>query len=87
VLDVPLLIESGWNKRCDRILFVDTDEELRLKRAMARGWTTNQFRDREAAQLPLDQKRQIATDTIDNNGPIASLDQRIDEFINTLTNP
>ena len=87
VLDVPLLIESGWNKRCDRILFVDTDEEIRLKRAMARGWTTNQFRDREAAQLPLDQKRQMATDTIDNNGPIASLDQRIDQFINTLTNP
>lgn len=87
VLDVPLLIESGWNKRCDRILFIDTAEELRLQRALARGWTSNQFRDREAAQLPIEQKRQFATDIIDNNGPIALLDQRIDQFMNTLINP
>jgi dephospho-CoA kinase len=86
VLDVPLLIESGWNKRCDRILFVDTAEELRLARAIARGWTSNQFRDREAAQLPIEQKRQSATDVIDNNGSIGSLDQQIDKLIMSLTN-
>jgi dephospho-CoA kinase len=86
VLDVPLLIESGWNKRCDRILFVDTAEELRLARAMARGWTSNQFRDREAAQLPIEQKRRSATDVIDNNGSIGSLDQQIDKLIMSLTN-
>jgi len=87
VLDVPLLIESGWNKRCDRILFIDTAEETRLERALARGWTSDQFRDREAAQLAIAQKRQIATDTIDNNGPIARLDQRIDQFMHTLITP
>lgn len=86
VLDVPLLIESGWNKRCDRIVFVDTAEELRLARAMARGWTSNQFRDREAAQLPIEQKRRSATDVIDNNGSIGSLDQQIDKLIMSLTN-
>ncbi|MFN9986229.1 MAG: dephospho-CoA kinase [Pirellula sp.] len=86
VLDVPLLIESGWNKRCDRILFVDTAEELRLARAIARGWTSNQFRDREAAQLPIEQKRRSATDVIDNNGSIGSLDQQIDKLIMSLTN-
>lgn len=87
VLDVPLLIESGWHKRCDRILFIDTAEELRLQRAIARGWTKDQFRDREAAQLPIDPKRQIATEIIDNNGPVDLLDQRIEKFMSTLINP
>lgn len=87
VLDVPLLVESGWYKRCDRILFIDTADELRLQRALARGWTSNDFRDREAAQLPIEQKRKFATDIIDNNGPIALLDQRVDQFMNQLITP
>jgi dephospho-CoA kinase len=86
VLDVPLLIESGWNKQCDRILFVDADDEIRLQRAMARGWTSNQFRDREQAQLPIDQKRMHATDIMDNNGPIDALDQQIEQFLNKIKN-
>ncbi|MBM3963904.1 MAG: dephospho-CoA kinase [Planctomycetes bacterium] len=87
VLDVPLLIESGWYQRCDRILFIETAEELRHQRALARGWTSNDFRDREAAQLPIEQKRRFATDIIDNNGPLQLLDQRIEQFMNTLITP
>jgi dephospho-CoA kinase len=65
LLDAPLLLEAGWAKLCDIILFVDTPPELRQRRALARGWTLQQFTAREAAQMPLDAKRQQATHVID----------------------
>ena len=36
VLDVPLMFESGWNKICDKIVFVEAPHEQRLARALAR---------------------------------------------------
>ena len=33
VLDAPLLMEAGWDRFCDKILFVDAPREVRLDRA------------------------------------------------------
>jgi dephospho-CoA kinase len=57
VLDAALLFEAGWDKLCDKILFVDAPRDLRLERAVARGWSAEQFAAREAAQLPVEEKR------------------------------
>src|SRR6185295_7896767 len=57
VLDAALLFEAGWDKLCDKILFVDAPRDLRLERAVARGWSAEQFAAREAAQLPPEEKR------------------------------
>src|SRR5262249_39728091 len=57
VLDAALLFEAGWDKLCDKILFVDAPHDIRLERAVARGWSTEQFAAREAAQLPVEEKR------------------------------
>jgi dephospho-CoA kinase len=56
VLDAALLFEAGWDKLCDKILFVDAPRDIRLERAVARGWSTQQFAVREAAQMPLVEK-------------------------------
>ena len=56
VLDAALLFEAGWDKLCDKILFVDAPRDIRLERAVARGWSTEQFAAREAAQMPLVEK-------------------------------
>ncbi|HMC12566.1 MAG TPA: dephospho-CoA kinase [Pirellulaceae bacterium] len=53
VLDAALLFEAGWDKLCDKILYVDAPRDIRLERAVARGWSTEQFNAREAAQMPL----------------------------------
>jgi dephospho-CoA kinase len=66
VLDVPLLFESGWNKFCDKIIFVDAPREVRLERALARGWTREDFARREAAQESLQTKRDQADMIIDS---------------------
>ncbi len=69
VLDAPLLFEAGWDRLCGTLVFVDAPGPVRLRRALARGWTEQQFAAREAAQETLDLKRQRADYAIDNSGP------------------
>jgi dephospho-CoA kinase len=57
VIDAALLFEAGWDKLCDKILFVDASRDIRLERAVSRGWSAEQFAAREAAQLPPEEKR------------------------------
>ena len=61
VLDIPLLLERGWDAHCDEILMLDVPEEIRVERAHQRGWSLQEFKDREGAQWPLERKRQAAT--------------------------
>jgi dephospho-CoA kinase len=56
-IDAALLFEAGWDKLCDKILFIDAPRDLRLERAVSRGWSAEQFAAREAAQLPPEEKR------------------------------
>lgn len=65
IVDAPLLIEAGWVSLCDYVLFIDTPDEVRMQRALGRGWTRQQWQDREAAQASMEQKRRAATHFID----------------------
>lgn len=66
VIDAALLFEAGWDKLCDKIVFVDAPRDVRLERAVRRGWSAEQFAAREAAQMPVEQKRQRADVLIRN---------------------
>jgi len=69
VLDVPKLLEAGWDRLCDRLLFVEAPAEVRLARVgQERGWTAEQLAARETMQRPLQQKRLRADYVIDNGG-------------------
>jgi len=68
VLDAPLLVEAGWERFCDRIVFVDVPRQLRLSRAVARGWREEDFTAREGVQESLDSKRERADVVVDNSG-------------------
>lgn len=84
VLDVPLLFEAGWNKFCDKVVFVDTPLPTRLKRALSRGWTEDDFSRREACQEPLETKRGLADVVIDNSGSVDSAQAQIEHFWQSL---
>ena len=84
VLDAPLLFESGWNKFCDKIVFVDAPPETRLRRAQARGWTEDDFVRREACQESLETKRGLADVVIDNSGSVESTRAQIEHFWHSL---
>lgn len=70
VLDAPLLLEAGWDKLCNVLVFVHAPHSVRLARATRRGWTEHEFSAREAAQDPTEQKRQRADFVIDNSGTL-----------------
>ncbi|MEO0480048.1 MAG: dephospho-CoA kinase [Planctomycetota bacterium] len=63
LLDIPLLFESGWNRHCDHIVFLEVPDEIRERRARERGWEDGELERREKNQWPLAEKR-AASDTI-----------------------
>ncbi|MHB8899548.1 MAG: dephospho-CoA kinase [Thermoguttaceae bacterium] len=68
VLDAPLLLEAGWDKLCNTLVFVEVPRPVRLARALRRGWTSAEFEAREQAQLSVDVKRARADLAIENAG-------------------
>ncbi|MEQ1826950.1 MAG: dephospho-CoA kinase [Pirellula sp.] len=83
VLDAPLLIEGGWLAYCDKVIFIDTPDERRRHYAMERGWTESEWRQRESAQLSLDEKRRKATDVLVNNHGLSELQNRLFAMVNS----
>lgn len=81
VIDAALLIEAGWDRGCDELLFVSVDDEIRWDRCRQRGWSREQWEAREASQLSLDQKRARASLVIDNNSDQASLCSRLADLV------
>lgn len=84
VLDAPLLMEAGWDRLCDMLVFVDSPRELRARRAAARGWTEEQFAARQQAQESLDWKRGRADVIIDNSGSTESTLAQVQRLWHTL---
>jgi len=84
VIDAPLLLEAGWGGLCDAVIFVDSDREVRIQRALLRNWTAEQFTRREAAQMPIEQKRCQATHTIANNQSPQDLNSEVRRFWDAL---
>jgi dephospho-CoA kinase len=80
VIDAPLLVEAGWSDAFHVAVFVDSPREQRLQRAVARGWTPEAFARREAAQLPIEEKRLAASHVIDNSGTLEELEAEVARF-------
>ena len=80
VLDAPLLMEAGWNRYCDWLVFVDAPRLLRLARARARGWSEMDFAAREGVQESLESKRKHADVTVDNSGSPEETVAQIEQF-------
>src|SRR4249920_185768 len=68
VVDVPLLFETGGEKRVDAVVVVTTTPEIQRQRILARGTMTNEALDAIIArQLPDAEKRQRADFVVDTS--------------------
>jgi dephospho-CoA kinase len=85
VLDMPLLVEVGWKKRCNSLVFVDCDPKIRLKRAENRGVKDeNQLKVRENFQISLDKKRQMSDYSVHNDSDLSELAQQISRIFKCI---
>lgn len=67
VLDAPVMFKAGWDRMCDKIVFVESDELQRRQRALQRGWDADELATRESRQMSIVEKRSKSTDIIDNS--------------------
>ena len=83
VVDIPLLYESGMEDLFadGQIMVVYIPAELQMARLMERdGLSAEEARQRLAAQLPIEEKRQRADIVIDNGGALEETAQQIDQL-------
>jgi dephospho-CoA kinase len=80
VIEPSMLLESDRKLAFDVLVFVDAPRQLRLSRAIQRGWTAEQFAAREAAQWPVEEKRRRADVVIPNEGSEVELRRAVQAF-------
>jgi dephospho-CoA kinase len=74
VIDAPLLFEAGVDAECDAVIFIDAPRASRLERVRTgRGWDEAELDRREAAQMPLEEKRRRAHEVVMNDGTRGAL--------------
>lgn len=81
-VDVPLLFEAKMESQFDCTVLVDTSESLQLERLMARNnFDLQEANRRISAQMPLVEKRSLATFIIENRGGLEELSQALEKLI------
>jgi dephospho-CoA kinase len=81
IADIPLLFESKYDYMFDEVMLVYVSRQTQLQRLMNRdGITLEQAEQRIAAQLPIDEKRKLASVIIDNSGIFADTERQIEQF-------
>ena len=85
VLDIPLLFETGGDKRADAILVVSAPPDVQRARVLARGQMTEaEFEAILARQVPDSVKRSRADFIIDTSQGFAAAEARVDEILAEL---
>ena len=85
IIDAPLLFEAGVDAECNSVICVDAPRELRMQRVRARNWNEPELARREAAQLPIEEKRRRSRWVIDNVGSPQDLAAHADSILADLT--
>ncbi len=82
ILDAAIMIETGWHRHCDKIVFVDAPRELRLVRLQqTRGWNEKELDRRESVQLPLAEKKRHAHAVIVNDGEPDKVKRQVKDLL------
>jgi dephospho-CoA kinase len=82
VVEVPLLFESGMEGVFDTTVAVVTSDEVRRARAEARGHAL--VGERDARQLPQDEKARRAAHTVENDGSVEDLERSLGRLLRKM---
>ena len=85
-MDIPLLIENGYQDWFDQIWLVAVSPEVQRQRLMKRNHLSPEEANlRIASQMSLKEKVPYASLIIDNNGSLDDLKEKVKSAINDLT--
>ncbi|WP_129359447.1 MULTISPECIES: dephospho-CoA kinase [Micrococcaceae] len=86
VQDIPLLVETGQGDKFDGVIVVEAPEHVRIERLVStRGMSEDDARARIRSQATDDQRRAVATWTIDNSGSQEETAAQVDRLWGELT--
>ena len=84
IVDVPLLFETGGEKKFDRVIVTTCPVEMQMARMAERGLGEVAARQRLSAQLPSEAKTARADCVIDTSGTFEQTDRQIDACLASL---
>lgn len=83
--DVPLLFETGQGNDYDLTVVISAPADLRFQRVAERsGWDRAEFDRREAAQMPLREKEELADFVIENIASNIALHEAVDVLMKRI---
>ena len=77
VVEAALLVETGSHRDYDVLMVVWCRQDQQLDRAVVRGLPAERARGLIDAQLPLDEKKDVADVVVDNRGRLEDLEQEL----------
>ncbi|MAG94897.1 MAG: dephospho-CoA kinase [Planctomycetaceae bacterium] len=84
-LDAAVMLEAGWTRVVDYIVFVEVPYEVRLKRVEeTRNWDETELKKREASQLALEEKREQADFVLQNAADLESGAAQLEDIVSQI---
>jgi dephospho-CoA kinase len=77
IVEAPLLVETGYHRKFDRLVVVTCRPEQQRERLVKRGMSAEEAERRMAAQVPVEVKQRVADDIIDNSGAPAKTKKQV----------
>jgi dephospho-CoA kinase len=82
VVDAAIMLEAGWNTVCNWLVYIEVSPEVRRQRLAAqRGWSEKEVHAREAAQMPLPEKKHCADYVVDNSGTPEETVRQVEDLL------
>ena len=85
VVEVPLLYETGFEKKCRLVIYVDASPENISERLLKRGLSEKEIELRQKAQLAPEAKRNRADIVIQNDGSIQKTREEIQSLYRRIS--
>ena len=78
---IPLLFETGSQTFFDRVICIACTSQTQRERLLLRGWSPEQIQQRNAAQMDIGRKIELATSVVWSEGGLDILEQQLARLI------
>ncbi|MFY9804934.1 MAG: dephospho-CoA kinase [Candidatus Acidiferrales bacterium] len=84
IVEAALIIEAGYHKELDKVMVCWCRPEQQIERLKERGLTPEQAQVRIAAQMPMEEKRRLADESVDCSGSVEETERQVAEAVKRM---